>query len=79
MRQLLDQSEQRGVRQQWLHTFTFITGEPNEFLREIHTRMPVILPEEHYEPWLSGEAGKEVLVPFPADRMKAWPVSAPCK
>ena len=26
--------------------------------------------------WLSGEAGKEILVPFPADRMKAWPVSA---
>ena len=22
-----------------------------------------------------GEAGKEVLVPYPADRMKAWPVS----
>jgi putative SOS response-associated peptidase YedK len=38
--------------------------------------MPVILPEEHHDAWLSGEAGKEVLVPFPADRMKAWPVSA---
>jgi hypothetical protein len=24
--------------------------------------MPVILPEEHHETWLSGEAGKEVLV-----------------
>ena len=33
------------------------------------------LPEEHHDAWLSGEAGKEVLVPFPADRMKAWPVS----
>jgi putative SOS response-associated peptidase YedK len=37
--------------------------------------MPVILPEEHHDAWLSGEAGKEVLVPFPADRMKAWPIS----
>ena len=37
--------------------------------------MPVILPEEHHEAWLSGEAGKEVLAPYPADRMKAWPVS----
>jgi len=36
--------------------------------------MPVILPEEHHEAWLSGEAGKEVLVPYPADRMKAWPI-----
>jgi putative SOS response-associated peptidase YedK len=26
--------------------------------------------------WLSGEAGKEVLVPFPADRMRAWPIDA---
>jgi putative SOS response-associated peptidase YedK len=37
--------------------------------------MPVILPEEHHDAWLSGGAGKEVLVPFPADRMKAWPIS----
>jgi hypothetical protein len=27
---------------EWLHTCTIITGEPNEFVREIHTRMPVI-------------------------------------
>jgi hypothetical protein len=25
---------------------------------------------------VSGEAGKEILVPYPADRMKAWPVSS---
>jgi putative SOS response-associated peptidase YedK len=55
---------------------TIITGEPNELVREIHTRMPVILPEEHHDAWLSGEAGKEILVPYPADRMKAWPISA---
>ena len=60
---------------EWLHTCTIITGEPNEFVREIHTRMPVILPDEHHDAWLSGEAGKEILVPHPADRMKAWPVS----
>jgi putative SOS response-associated peptidase YedK len=55
---------------------TIITGEPNEYVREIHTRMPVVLPEEHHDAWLSGEAGKEILVPYPANRMKAWPVSA---
>jgi hypothetical protein len=32
-------------------------------------------PETHDE-WLSGEAGKEVLRPFPAQKMKAWRVSA---
>ena len=42
---------------EWLRTCTIITGEPNEFIREIHTRMPVILPEEHRDAWLSGEAG----------------------
>ena len=46
------------------------------FVREIHTQMPVILPEEHHDVWLSGEAGKEILVPYPAERVKAWPVSA---
>ena len=61
---------------EWLRTCTIITGEPNEFVREIHTRMPVILPEEHHDAWLSGGAGKEILVPFPANRMKAWPIDA---
>ena len=61
---------------EWLRTCTIITGEPNDLVREIHTRMPVILPEEQHEAWLSGEAGKEILVPFPADQMKAWPISA---
>jgi putative SOS response-associated peptidase YedK len=50
-------------------------GEPNEFLREIHTRMPVIQPEEQHDAWSSGEAGKEILVPYPADRTTARPVS----
>src|ERR1700722_5494631 len=61
---------------EWLHTCTIITEEPNEFVRQIHTRMPVALQEEHLEAWLSGEAGKEVLVPYLADRMKARPVSS---
>jgi len=26
--------------------------------------------------WPSGEAGKEVLVPYLADRMKAWPIGS---
>ena len=52
------------------------TRESDEFVRQIHTRMPVIVQEEHHEAWLSGEAGKEILVPFPTDRMKAWPISA---
>jgi putative SOS response-associated peptidase YedK len=37
--------------------------------------MPAILLEEHHDGW-TGKAGKEILVPVPADRMKAWPINA---
>jgi putative SOS response-associated peptidase YedK len=33
--------------------------------------MTVILAEEHREAWLNNQAGKEVLVPFPATAMRA--------
>ena len=32
-----------GAPMEWLHTCTIITGEPNELVARIHTRMPVIL------------------------------------
>ncbi len=61
--------------EEWLRTCTIITGESNELVAQIHTRMPVILPEEHREAWLRNQAGKEVLVPYPAEAMRAWPIS----
>ena len=60
---------------EWLRTCVIITGEPNELVAEIHTRMPVILPVESHDAWLSGEAGKEVLRSFPAEAMKAKRIS----
>jgi hypothetical protein len=30
--------------EEWIHTCTIITGEPNVKIAEIHTRTPVILP-----------------------------------
>jgi putative SOS response-associated peptidase YedK len=60
---------------EWLRTCTIIMGEPNDLVREIHTRMPVILAPEHHDAWLSGEAGKEILTPFPAEQTKAWAIS----
>ena len=36
-------------------------------------------PAEHHDAWLSGETGKEVLVPFPATAMRAWPMLLPNK
>lgn len=40
--------------------------------------MPVILPVEHHAVWLSEiEDGdpKELLKPYPAEKMKMWPIS----
>ena len=31
-----------------------IITEPNEFVAEVHDRMPVLLGEMDFEPWLSG-------------------------
>jgi putative SOS response-associated peptidase YedK len=59
---------------------TIITTQPNEFMAEIHNRMPVILPEQSYSFWLeSGEQDaqrlSELLAPYPAQEMQAYPVS----
>jgi putative SOS response-associated peptidase YedK len=60
---------------EWLRTCTIMTTQPNEITATIHNRMPVILPEAVQEAWLSGEAGKEVLVPYASEEMTAWPIS----
>ncbi|MDP6776070.1 MAG: SOS response-associated peptidase [Candidatus Latescibacteria bacterium] len=59
---------------------TIITTEPNPLLAEIHNRMPVILPPECHAEWLApGEippdALSQLLKPFPASEMVAFPVS----
>jgi putative SOS response-associated peptidase YedK len=63
---------------EWLRTCTIITGEPNQLVAQIHTRMPVILPEEDHAKWLGKvEDGdlKALLRPFPADEMRIWAIS----
>ena len=37
--------------------------------------MPVLLTEEQFAPWLSGEAGMEYLKPAPNDYLQRSPVS----
>jgi putative SOS response-associated peptidase YedK len=49
-------------------------------MAEIHDRMPVILPPDDYDLWLDPEfEDKEKLLsllrPYPADEMKAYPIS----
>ncbi len=56
-----------------LSTCTIITTGPNEKLKDIHNRMPVILPKENEEPWLSESSDpsilKGMLTPFPSDEI----------
>lgn len=61
-----------------LKTFTIITTQANELVREVHDRMPVILTPEAEELWLYGEEVNDLLdllKPYDAADMKAYPVS----
>ncbi len=59
---------------------TIITTEPNALMKDIHDRMPVILPPKAYDLWLSPEelpAEKlaPLFKPFAASQMRAYAVS----
>ena len=61
-------------------TFSIITTTPNELCAPIHDRMPAILEGADAQAWLetppeATELLLELLRPFPAERMEAWPVS----
>ena len=58
---------------------TIITTTPNDLLRLIHNRMPVILPREIEDFWLDDSvddpaALTSILIPYPADAMEAYEV-----
>jgi putative SOS response-associated peptidase YedK len=52
-----------------------VITDANEFVAEVHDRMPVILEADQFEPWLSGGAGVEILKPAANDVLQRWPVS----
>lgn len=75
-----------GLWDQWnkagesLYTCTIITTRPNKVTEEVHDRMPVILDEDVYDIWLNPKTDdtdylKSLLIPYPAEKMKAYPVS----
>jgi putative SOS response-associated peptidase YedK len=53
---------------------TMIITEANKFVADVHDRMPVILEQEDFEPWLAG-AGHELMKPAANDVLQRWPVS----
>ena len=65
---------------QTLETYTVITTDPNELTALIHTRMPVIIAPNDYERWMEpGEPSHlpvDLLRPYLAEEMAAWPVNA---
>ena len=60
-------------------SFTIITGPPNELVKPVHDRMPIVLAESAYDAWLDpsldGDAAKALLGIPPADDWIAEPVS----
>ena len=77
-----------GLHEHWpgkdgaepIDSYTILTTNANEMMRALHDRMPVILHERDYEAWLDPdnadtEALGALLTPFPAEEMRAYPVS----
>jgi putative SOS response-associated peptidase YedK len=71
-----------GITAHWngIRTVSLITTEPNELMRPIHDRMPVILAPQDYGSWLdAGAHDSRALMryvrPYPGERMSAYRVS----
>jgi putative SOS response-associated peptidase YedK len=56
-----------------------ITTAANELVSELHDRMPAILSAEFHETWLNPKTRRldlfRMLTPYPASKMKTYPVS----
>lgn len=73
-----------GLTERWLtpagdtlDTCTIITTQANALLAPLHERMPVIVSPADHARWLDTDAEDvtDLLVPFPADAMRYYPVS----
>ncbi len=74
-----------GLWDQWatpegkvVYSFTIITTRPNDLVSQIHDRMPVILQRDDEHRWIAPHPDAsliDLLQPFPAEKMEAWPVS----
>ena len=63
-----------------LTSCTIVTTEPNDLLRPIHDRMPVLLAPEHWDRWLDRtlddvDALRAMLRPAPEGGLAEYPVS----
>ncbi len=62
----------------WIRTFCIITTRANDLLADVHDRMPVIIPPQSFDRWLSciEPDPRDLLVPYSAEPMCKWPVSS---
>jgi putative SOS response-associated peptidase YedK len=58
-----------------IRSCAMIITEANQFVGELHDRMPVILEPEQFEAWLTGAAGFDILKPAADDVLQCWLVS----
>jgi putative SOS response-associated peptidase YedK len=63
-----------------IESCTILTCGPNNVIRELHNRMPVILSELDWSKWLGEEPAAEeellaMLKPCPDESLKIWPVN----
>ncbi len=68
------------MTEQWLRSCTIITTKANDAIASIHTRMPVILPADHWDVWLDrsiddAEQLEALLHPIEAGAIKEHAVS----
>src|SRR6266566_3723659 len=72
-----------GLWDQWwnkqagetINSCAMVVTQANDFVGEVHDRMPIILEADQFAPWLTGRAGLEVLKPAANDVLQCWPVS----
>ncbi len=63
-----------------INSCTILTTEPNDLMRPVHNRMPVIIDPKDYDLWLDTEVKtpellQPLLHPYSAEEMTAYPVS----
>ncbi|HEX6115673.1 MAG TPA: SOS response-associated peptidase [Solirubrobacterales bacterium] len=68
------------IEDEWIESCTLITTNPNDVVKRVHDRMPVIFPSSDAEatwldPSLEPEDALELCVPFPAERMESAPAN----
>ena len=62
------------VRLYRLKSCTMLITEPNDFVAEVHDRMPVVLKSTDFASWLN-DGGPALLKPAANDVLQRWPVS----